>query len=114
MNLHDQIPLLGEIASLAAAIIWAGALCVFKGFGRGISASTLNLFKNSVALACLMLCLAVLQPQFSLELVGLGNACFFPGLSGLLWETRLSWPRWHVLVPSRQVHFSVFPLPPPL
>lgn len=51
-------PFAGEIATLAASLIWACTLTVYRRYARGISAVLLNWFKNTVALAFLGLCLA--------------------------------------------------------
>jgi drug/metabolite transporter (DMT)-like permease len=40
----------GEIASVACAVIWAGAVVLFKKTGEQISPNALNLFKNVVAI----------------------------------------------------------------
>lgn len=52
-------PLAGEAATLAASLIWACTLTVYRRYARGISAVLLNWFKNTVALAFLGLCLVV-------------------------------------------------------
>ncbi|HYX38126.1 MAG TPA: DMT family transporter [Oligoflexus sp.] len=46
--------LLGEAASLAAAMIWACSLSLYSRYGRQVPSSGLNLYKNIVALACLL------------------------------------------------------------
>jgi len=55
-------PFLGELASLAAALGWATSICLYRGFGTGLPAPTLNLFKNTIALACIAVTLLVLRP----------------------------------------------------
>ncbi len=47
--------LLGEAASLAAAIIWACSLSLYSRYGRRVPSAGLNLYKNFVALTCLIL-----------------------------------------------------------
>jgi drug/metabolite transporter (DMT)-like permease len=47
--------LLGEAASLAAAMIWACSLSIYSRYGRRVSSAGLNLYKNFVALTCLIL-----------------------------------------------------------
>lgn len=52
----------GEIASVGAAVMWAGALCAFRAFGYGVHATTLNVFKNGLALVLCVLTWALLRP----------------------------------------------------
>jgi drug/metabolite transporter (DMT)-like permease len=47
------IPLLGEWASLLAAMIWACSITLYSRFGQHVRSSTLNLYKNLVAITCL-------------------------------------------------------------
>jgi len=47
--------LLGEAASLAAAMIWACSLSLYSRFGRQVPSAGLNLYKNFVALSCLVI-----------------------------------------------------------
>ncbi len=54
-----HIPFLGEAASLGAAISWAVALAMYRVWGRGVPAVSLNLLKNSVAVAGLVLLIAL-------------------------------------------------------
>jgi drug/metabolite transporter (DMT)-like permease len=42
--------LVGEVASLAAAGIWAFSMSAFSAFGQQVPASVLNLFKNGIAI----------------------------------------------------------------
>ena len=49
----------GELATLAAAVIWACTLSVYRRYARGLSAVLLNWFKNTVALLFLLSCLAI-------------------------------------------------------
>ena len=55
--------LAGELASLAAAFTWAGAVTVYRHWGREISSPTLNLFKCFVAFICLAVTLAIVRPS---------------------------------------------------
>ena len=48
-------PWLGELASLSAAMIWACSMSMYTRFGRSVAAAGLNLYKNIVALTCLLL-----------------------------------------------------------
>jgi len=52
-------PYAGELATLAAAVIWACTLSVYRRYARGLSAVLLNWFKNTVALVFLICCLAL-------------------------------------------------------
>jgi drug/metabolite transporter (DMT)-like permease len=56
------VPLAGELASLAAALIWSCSMSLFTVYGRSIPAHTLNLFKNLVAIGCLVLAALALRP----------------------------------------------------
>lgn len=56
-------PLFGELNALTAALLWAGSLCAFRHFGEGVSSHTLNLFKNAVAMGCLLVALALQRPE---------------------------------------------------
>ncbi len=47
--------LLGEAASLGAAMIWACSMSMYSRFGQRVSSAGLNLYKNLVALTCLVL-----------------------------------------------------------
>ncbi len=49
-----QIPLLGEILALAAALGWAVAIVLFKRVGDRLDPIALNTFKNSLALILLL------------------------------------------------------------
>lgn len=44
----------GELASLSAALIWAGSICAHRHFGRGLPPDTFNLFKYLISLTCLI------------------------------------------------------------
>ena len=89
-------PLYGELASVSAAILWAAALSTFRGFGHGIPAHALNLYKNSVALLCAGCALVVVRPEFRGDtedyallvmsgILGLaiGDTALFAALTGL-------------------------------
>jgi drug/metabolite transporter (DMT)-like permease len=49
----------GELAALAAAVIWAGASVVYTAIGRQLSPLMLNLLKGLIAIAFLILTLAL-------------------------------------------------------
>ena len=70
----------GELAALAAALIWAGSLCTFRAWGGGLAASTLTLFKSVVAVAGLAVSLAWLRPELPSD----GNAWLLLGQSGII------------------------------
>lgn len=57
-------PLAGEVASLTAALIWACSMTTFRRYGAGIPAVKLNLFKNVIALACLLVTIIVCRAPF--------------------------------------------------
>ena len=80
MEALENVPYVGELASLTAALLWAATLCAIRGFGDGISATVLNLFKSVVALVCLAVSLAVLQPELPAET----NVWIALALSGLV------------------------------
>jgi drug/metabolite transporter (DMT)-like permease len=48
------IPHAGEAAALVAALIWSVTLCVYRAQAYCIPATTINLFKNGISLACLV------------------------------------------------------------
>jgi len=52
----------GEIASLSAALIWAGSITAYRRWGRDVPPHTLNLFKSFVATVCLSLSILLLRP----------------------------------------------------
>jgi drug/metabolite transporter (DMT)-like permease len=54
--------LAGELASLAAAFIWAGSVTAYRHWGREVAPYSLNLLKSLVAFVCLGLSLAILRP----------------------------------------------------
>jgi drug/metabolite transporter (DMT)-like permease len=72
--------LLGEAASLAAAIIWACSLSLYSRYGRRVPSAGLNLYKNFVALTCLTITGLVMG--FHLPEDGLRIGAF--ALSGLI------------------------------
>jgi drug/metabolite transporter (DMT)-like permease len=49
-----DIPYIGELASLTAALIWSFTLTAYRAYGTRISALHLNLYKNMVAFFCLV------------------------------------------------------------
>lgn len=48
-------PYFGEIASLTAAVIWAGSISAFRAFGDTVPPDSLNLFKTGIAFICMCL-----------------------------------------------------------
>lgn len=54
MNPTAPIPYAGEIAALAAALIWACSITVFTIYGSGVAPRILNLYKNIVAMIGLL------------------------------------------------------------
>ena len=59
------MPNVGEFASVASAVLWAGALCTFRAFGRDLNATTLNVFKNGLAIVLCLLTWAVVRSDFT-------------------------------------------------
>lgn len=57
-------PLLGESSALLAAMIWAVSMSMYTRFGQGVKARHLNLFKNCLALICLIAVGVVSQWQW--------------------------------------------------
>ena len=55
-------PLAGELASLGAAFIWACAMALYTGPAKGIPAQTMNLYKNLVAVLCLVAAIVMIDP----------------------------------------------------
>lgn len=49
----ESIPRVGELAALAAALIWSVTICVYRTQATALPAATVNLFKNCVAFLCL-------------------------------------------------------------
>lgn len=58
------LPYLGEILSLATAIIWAGGVIFFKKSGEKVAPIALNLFKNSIAFLLLIPTMLLLGTPF--------------------------------------------------
>jgi drug/metabolite transporter (DMT)-like permease len=56
-------PLAGEAAALAAALIWAFTVCIYRHYGMHIPPRLLNFFKCSVAAACFAGAVAALRPE---------------------------------------------------
>lgn len=76
----QSLPLLGELSSLGAALIWAISLTMFSKYGSNSSPIALNLYKNLLALAGFVLAalwLGGFQHVTSTQAI-------FLGLSGLL------------------------------
>lgn len=76
------LPYLGEILSLVCALLWAGAVIFFRlSLREAIDPFSLNLFKNTVALAMFLLTIPFLPAPWE----GLGGAeWLLLGLSGIL------------------------------
>jgi drug/metabolite transporter (DMT)-like permease len=89
-------PFAGELAALVAAMIWACTLCTFRRFGDGIPARVLTLYKNCIALVCLLAAIAIVRPALPEDpgpcrllvlsgVIGLafGDTAFYAALSRL-------------------------------
>jgi drug/metabolite transporter (DMT)-like permease len=59
---------IGESASLAAALIWAFSMSAFSAFGQNVPASVLNLFKNAIAIVGLLAVVLVMEQQWPQDL----------------------------------------------
>ncbi len=70
----------GELASLAAALIWSCSMSLFTLFAKDVPARALNLYKNLVALFCLTIVAVVIRP----ELPTTGAPYLMLALSGIL------------------------------
>jgi len=60
----QSIPGIGEFFSATSAILWALSLVLFRRAGDSMAPSTLNLYKGTVALACLIPTMALLGIDF--------------------------------------------------
>ncbi|NRA64764.1 MAG: DMT family transporter [Pseudobacteriovorax sp.] len=60
----ESIPLIGELASLGAALIWAVSLTLFSRFGSVLNPTALNLWKNSIALVCFAALILFIKPEW--------------------------------------------------
>lgn len=78
------IPHIGEICALLAALTWAFALVLFKRSGEQVPPLSLNLFKNTIAIALLAITLAGIGEGFG-SLLGFpaGDICIL-SLSGFI------------------------------
>ncbi len=72
----------GEIASLGAALVWAVALSMYRRYGYGVKPWGLNLFKNWVGLAGIVLLLLVTQPVWPTD-PSIYLALTLSGLAGI-------------------------------
>jgi drug/metabolite transporter (DMT)-like permease len=54
VSAEPPFPLAGELACLGASLIWSCSMSIFTACGRHVPAQALNLFKNLVAGACLL------------------------------------------------------------
>ncbi len=89
--------MLGEVAALAAAFLWALAALPFSQLGKSLLPLVLNLAKGAIALLLLALTLLVLQrPPVDLEAwvmvlllvsggvgIGLGDTVYFAAITHL-------------------------------
>ncbi len=73
-------PYAGQLACLAAAIIWAGSVTLYRKFGHGHSPSALSLFKNVLALICLGAAAAIVRPEWPAS----SAACWWLMASGVV------------------------------
>jgi drug/metabolite transporter (DMT)-like permease len=71
---------LGELASLGAALLWAGSICAFRRCGDGMPSSVINLWKSLVATFCLAVVLAFRRP----EVPAAGGAWWMLAASGIV------------------------------
>ncbi len=91
-----SFPLIGELASLGAALVWSASMTGFRRYGTGFPARETNLFKNGVAvigLALMLLVMGAVWPTRSstwtllivsgLIGIALGDTAFFAALSRL-------------------------------
>lgn len=76
------VPHLGEILSVAAALIWAGSVVLFRMSGRAIAPLALNFFKNIVAAILLSATLVVFRQSLVRDVPALDYAIL--ALSGVL------------------------------
>lgn len=73
-------PLAGELASLGAALIWACSMALYTGPAKGLPAQTMNLYKNLVAVLCLMAAILVVSPPVPTD----SGAILWLALSGVI------------------------------
>ncbi|MGB7295835.1 MAG: DMT family transporter [Candidatus Aminicenantales bacterium] len=76
----QAVPFRGEILSVGSALVWAGAVLLFRVSGRTVSPLALNLFKNSFAVVILILTMLLLgrpllpdTPLLNYGLIGLSG-----------------------------------------
>lgn len=81
-ELLQSLPFRGEIFSVGSALIWAGAVLLFRVSGRTVSPLALNLFKNSFAVVALILALGLLGRPLLPDAPPLDYGLL--GLSGLI------------------------------
>ena len=62
-------PYVGEIASLAAAMIWAVSLSLYRHYGKNIPSDSLNLFRSLVAVGCSIVAVVLIRPEFPTDWV---------------------------------------------
>lgn len=85
--------LIGELAAMGAAAVWAVSMVGFRAQGQHISATSLNLFKNLVGLVCCLVTIVLVADNitsppwvwYSLVLsgfigIGLGDSALFVAL----------------------------------
>ncbi len=58
---------LGETAALTAAFIWSFTMCIYRFHGQDLSANAINLFKNVVAFACLIITITIISRPWPSE-----------------------------------------------
>ena len=66
----SNTPGLGELAALAAALLWAIASVIYARLGQRISPLSLNIGKGVIAIACLSLTLILTQETFPTVALG--------------------------------------------
>ena len=94
--MNTPVPYLGEILSLATALIWAGGVILFKKSGEKTAPIALNLFKNSLAFVLLIPTMLLLGTPLFLDLslttylivllsgaigIGIADSLFFASLN---------------------------------
>lgn len=80
MQATPPFPLAGEFASLGAAFAWSWAMALYTGPARGMPSQAVNLYKNLVAVLCLVAALLIVSPPIPQD----AKAMFLLALSGVI------------------------------
>lgn len=75
-------PYFGEIAAVTASLIWAHSLAIFKYHGSNLASDDLNLFKNCIAIVCLLTTLIFIGFQLPTQPTAIA-LLVFSGVVGL-------------------------------